>query len=123
MFPGGETMMLVWTKPPWSPTEVRSGPPGTLQKSRGTVSSSPFTMNFQVESVRPELRFVVQKRPLPEPTKTRLGSKGSISMVPAQWIAALEIYGKPLGFMVNLLLAIRSFQVAPELVLTRIRSP
>src|SRR5664279_1916058 len=98
--------------------EVIKGPPGTLMKSIGTVSSSPLTVNFQVETVAPKFRFVVEKIPLPEPTNTRLELNGSITSAPAQWMALFTIHGKPFAFMVILLLPKRSFQFVPPLVLT-----
>src|SRR5881394_3764156 len=106
-----------------SPREVTKSPPGTLMKLRGTVSSNPLTINFHVEVAAPELRFVVAKMPLPEPTNTRSELKGSISSAPAQWTALFTIQGKPLAFMAILLFAKRSFQFVPPFVLTKMRSP
>ena len=56
-----------------------------LTAARGTVSSRPLTVNRQVDTASD--RFVVLKTPLPDVTKARCESKGSISIEPAQWIA------------------------------------
>src|SRR6478752_1456621 len=107
--------MSLCLKPSKSPITETKGPPVILTISKGTDSSIPLALNFQVVLVAST--SLQENTPFPDTTQASLLLKGLNSMQPVQWIDCPEIQVQPFGSIVIELLPTRSLHELPPSVL------